>query len=69
MTWETSQPTGLPQKVATAQNPIAYRAVEALTEIVPQGRAIARALYQSGGVVEPIAVEVLHDLGGVYKWR
>jgi len=57
------------RKVATSRNPIAYRAVIMLTEIDPEGRAIARALYQSGGVVDSTAIETLHDMAGVYHWR
>jgi hypothetical protein len=57
------------KKVATSRNPIAYRAVIMLTEIDPEGRAIARELYQSGGVVDSTANETLHDMAGVYKWR
>lgn len=58
------------RKVATSQNPVAYRALTILTEETgTEGRAIARELYLSGGIVQPIAREMLEHFAAMYKWR
>jgi hypothetical protein len=68
----THKPKLLPflRQVAASQNPAAFSAVSLLAqETGPEGRSIARELYLSGQITEPVAKHVAASFAGAYRWR